>query len=135
MVDNFAAKIPTRNAYVIPLGIVHVVPGILVIGLFFIPESPRWLAAKGNFEEVEKSLQRLRPQGWSIAQELEEMRTTLEAEARIQSSVGYLDLFRNPVDRRRTTIAVCALTSQAASGAMFVICTVVLLASNSRASY
>lgn len=121
VVDNFAAKIPTRNAYVIPLGIVHVVPGILVIGLFFIPESPRWLAAKGNFEEVEKSLQRLRPQGWSIAQELEEMRTTLEAEARIQSSVGYLDLFRNPVDRRRTTIAVCALTSQAASGAMFVI--------------
>ncbi|KAI1370121.1 putative maltose permease [Hypoxylon crocopeplum] len=121
IVDNFAAKMATRNAYIIPLGIVHIVPGILAIGLFFIPESPRWLAAKGDFEKAERSLQRLRPQGWSVAQELEDMRTTLEAEARLQSSVGYLDLFKNPIDRRRTTIAVCALTSQAASGAMFVI--------------
>lgn len=120
--DNFAAKIPNRNAYVIPLGIVHIVPGILAIGLFFIPESPRWLAAKGNFEKAEQSLQRLRPKDWPVAQELEEMRTTLEAEAQLQTSIGYLDLFRNPIDRRRTIVAVCALTSQAASGAMFVIC-------------
>ncbi|XXG95174.1 hypothetical protein Hte_001434 [Hypoxylon texense] len=121
IVDNFAAKIPNRNAYVIPLGIVHIVPGILAIGLFFIPESPRWLAAKGNFEKAEQSLHRLRPKDWPVAQELEEMRTTLEAEAALQTSIGYLDLFRNPIDRRRTTVAVCALTSQAASGAMFVI--------------
>lgn len=121
IVDNFAAKIPNRNAYVIPLGIVHIVPGILAIGLFFIPESPRWLAAKGNFEKAEQSLQRLRPKDWPVAQELEEMRTTLEAEAQLQTSIGYLDLFRNPIDRRRTIVAVCALTSQAASGAMFVI--------------
>ncbi|OTA84294.1 hypothetical protein M434DRAFT_377913 [Hypoxylon sp. CO27-5] len=121
IVDNFAAKITTKNAYIIPLGIVHIVPGILFIGLFFIPESPRWLAAKGNFKEAERALQRLRPEGWAIAQELEEMRTTLEAEARIQSGVGYLDLFKNPIDRRRSTIAVLALTSQAASGSMFVI--------------
>ncbi|KAI1759624.1 putative maltose permease [Hypoxylon sp. FL1150] len=121
IVDNFAAKIPSKNAYIIPLGIVHIVPGILAIGLFFIPESPRWLAAKGNFEKAERSLLRLRPKDWPVAQELEEMRTTLEAEAQLQSSVGYLELFRNAVDRRRTTVAVCALTSQAASGAMFVI--------------
>ncbi|OTB03829.1 hypothetical protein M426DRAFT_59705 [Hypoxylon sp. CI-4A] len=121
IVDNFAAKIPNKNAYIIPLGIVHIVPGILTIGLFFIPESPRWLAARGDFGEAEKALQRLRPKGWPTSKELEEMRTTLEAEARLQSSVGYLDLFRNPIDRRRTTIAVSALTSQAASGSMFVI--------------
>ncbi|KAI1413885.1 putative maltose permease [Hypoxylon sp. FL1857] len=121
IVDNFAAKIAGKNAYIIPLGIVHIVPGILFIGLFFIPESPRWLAAKGNFEKAERALQRLRPRGWAVAQELEEMRTTLEAEARLQKGVGYLDLFRNSIDRRRSTIAVLALTSQAASGSMFVI--------------
>ncbi|KAI1775812.1 putative maltose permease [Hypoxylon cercidicola] len=121
IVDNFAAKIPNKNAYIIPLGIVHIVPGILGIGLFFIPESPRWLAAQGNFEKAEQSLHRLRPKDWPVAQELQEMRTTLEAEARLQSSIGYLDLFKNPIDRRRTILAVCALTSQAASGAMFVI--------------
>ncbi|KAG4220885.1 hypothetical protein PC116_g30636 [Phytophthora cactorum] len=50
------------------------------------------------------------------------MKITLEAEARLQSSTGYLELVRNPIDRRRTTIAILALTSQAASGSMFVIC-------------
>ncbi|KAI1440377.1 putative maltose permease [Annulohypoxylon stygium] len=121
IVDNFAAKIPTRNAYITPLGIVHIVPGILTIGLFFIPESPRWLAARGNFEKAEQALQRLRPRGWAVDQEIEEMRTTLEAEARLQAGVGYLDLFKNSIDRRRTTVAVLTLTSQAASGSMYVI--------------
>ncbi|KAI1101678.1 putative maltose permease [Jackrogersella minutella] len=121
IVDNFAAKITTRSAYITPLGVVHIVPGILFIGLFFIPESPRWLAAKGDFEKAEQALQWLRPQGWAVARELEEMRTTLEAEAQLQSSTGYLDLFKNPIDRRRTTVAVLALTSLAASGAMYII--------------
>ncbi|KAI5917668.1 putative maltose permease [Camillea tinctor] len=121
IIDNFAAKIPNKNAYIIPLGIVHIVPGILTIGLFFIPESPRWLGSKGRFEEAERSLQWLRPQGWSVTEELEEMKTTLAAEEQLQATTGYLDLFRNPIDRRRTTIAVLALTTQAASGAMFVI--------------
>lgn len=121
IVDNFTAKIASKNAYIIPLGIVYIVPGILFIGLFFIPESPRWLAAKGRFDEAEQSLHRLRPEGWSVSQELTDMKTTLEAEARLQSGIGYVDLVRNPIDRRRTTIAILALTSQAASGAMFVI--------------
>lgn len=121
VIDNFAAKIHSKNAYIIPLGIVHVVPLILSIGLFFIPESPRWLAARGRIDEAERALRRLRPAEWSVADELDEMKTTLAAEARLQSSVGYRTLFRNPIDRRRTIISVLALTTQAASGAMFVI--------------
>jgi hypothetical protein len=39
----------------------------------------------------------------------------------LSSGVGIRDVFANPIDRRRTIIAVCGLTSQAASGSMFVI--------------
>lgn len=97
-------------------------PGLLFIGLFFIPESPRWLVTTGKMQKAEASLKWLRPQDWSVAEELTEMETALIAEEQLQSRIGYLELFRNPIDRRRTIIAVLALTTQAASGAMFVIC-------------
>lgn len=73
-------------------------------------------------DAAEKALRRLRPTGWSVADELDEMKTTLAAEARLQSAVGYRTLFENPIDRRRTILSVLGLTTQAASGAMFVIC-------------
>ncbi|KAI0967166.1 MFS monosaccharide transporter-like protein [Xylaria arbuscula] len=142
VIDNFAAKIPNRNAYIIPLGIVHLIPLILTFGLFFIPESPRWLATSENqfevpwftspkpaqlepiywrFDEAEHALRRLRPSGWSVKDELDDMKTALAAEAQMQSRVGYRTLFENPIDRRRTILSVLGLTTQAASGAMFII--------------
>lgn len=57
-----------------------------------------------------------------MSDEIAEMEAALAAEAQLQSSIGFMDLFCNPIDRRRTTIAVLGLTTQAASGAMFLIC-------------
>ena len=121
VIDNFTAKLHSKSAYIIPLGLIHIVPGILFIGLFFIPESPRWLFTNGKQQKAEASLRWLRPRDWDVTEELAEMESALIAEEQIQSKIGYTELFRNAIDRRRTTIAVLALTTQAASGAMFVI--------------
>ncbi|KAI1486453.1 general substrate transporter [Biscogniauxia mediterranea] len=121
VVDYPASKDPTRNAYIVPLGIVYIVPGIIAMGLFFIPESPRWLAGRGDMAAAEKSLKWLRPQMWPVTEELQEMEVALAAEAQLHSSTTFFSLFDDPIDRRRTIVAVLALTTQAGSGSMFVI--------------
>jgi SP family sugar:H+ symporter-like MFS transporter len=121
VIDNSTSKDTSKNAYIISLGIVHVVPLILSIGLFFIPESPRWLLATGKEAKAEQALQRLRPRGWAVSTEFQQMKDALEAERQIQSGVGIVDLFRNPIDRRRTFLSIASVTSQAASGSMFII--------------
>lgn len=104
----------------IPLAIIYVVPVILAAGIFFIPESPRWLVQHGKFEQARKSLLWLRPDKESIEKELKEMELGIEAEHQSTQGVAVLDMFRG-VDRRRTILAVGAVSVQAACGVMFML--------------
>lgn len=121
IVDWATAKRPDKSAYLIPLGLIYVVPFVLSVGMIFIPESPRWLILNNRYEEGVKSLAWLRPDGFDAAAEAAEIRAAIEKEKELSSGVSVLDMFKNPVDRRRTFLAVCAVTLQAASGSMFII--------------
>lgn len=121
IVDWATAPIQSKAAYLIPLGIIYVVPLILTTILFFIPESPRWLILQGKYDQGRAALKWLRPDGSDVDSEAKEIRAAIEIEMELGRGVGLLDMFRNPVDRRRTFLAVCGVTLQAASGSMFII--------------
>lgn len=121
IVDNETAQMTNKQCYVIPLSVIYAVPAIITVGLFFIPETPRYLIGRGKEEAALKALTWLRPKGSNIHIELTEIKETARLEKELANSVGWIDLFRRPIDRKRTLLAVAAVSTQAASGAFFMI--------------
>ncbi|PVI03905.1 general substrate transporter [Periconia macrospinosa] len=121
IVDWATAKRPDKSSYLIPLGLIYIIPFFITVFMFFIPESPRWLILQGRQEEGIKSLQWLRPKGSDSLAEATEIKAAIDKERELGAGVSWLDMFRDPVDRRRTFLSVFAVTLQAASGSMFII--------------
>ncbi len=56
-----------------------IIPAILLlIGVFFLPDSPRWFAAKRRFVDAERVLLRLRDTSAEAKRELDEIRESLQ---------------------------------------------------------
>lgn len=96
-VNNFTKTRPDKSCYLIPLGCLYIVPGILAVGLFFVPESPRFLLHHGKEAEAKRSLITLRGSA-STEEEIElefaEMVRGMEEEKKTAKSVGWIDMFR-----------------------------------------
>ncbi|GAB2211535.1 hypothetical protein Droror1_Dr00024850 [Drosera rotundifolia] len=76
------------------LAIVGTIPSLVqLLGLPFIPESPRWLAKNGRWHDSENALKRLRGRNADIQDEAAEIREYTEILQR-QSKARLLDLFQ-----------------------------------------
>jgi SP family sugar:H+ symporter-like MFS transporter len=72
----------------IPLGIQIIPGGILVIGIPFMPESLRWLAAHGKMDQCRKTLARIRnvpEDDPKVLQEMQEIEQAIELERESKS--------------------------------------------------
>ncbi|XP_031261593.1 sugar transporter ERD6-like 5 [Pistacia vera] len=76
------------------LALIGTIPCLIqLLGLFFIPESPRWLAKIGKAKECEAALQRLRGANSDISDEAEEIRDYTETLQRL-SEGSIFELFQ-----------------------------------------
>lgn len=121
LVDESTARIMSRASYLIPLGVIYIMPFVVGVTLLFVPESPRWLMEKGKTEKARKALEWLRPDINSVRPELEAMQAAIEEHKHRSGKALFFELWRNPVDRRRTILSIAVTNTQVASGCMFLL--------------
>ncbi|KAF2258410.1 general substrate transporter [Lojkania enalia] len=123
VVDNYTKDRMDKLSYRIPLACLFIVPTFLAIGLFFVPESPRWLLHKGKDQQARQSLEKLRYgaiEGEELELEWTEMIRGVEEEKKIAKSTPWMDMFRGH-DLRRTLLCYGMIACQTASGVWFLI--------------
>ncbi|KAJ5380981.1 uncharacterized protein N7496_003409 [Penicillium cataractarum] len=140
VVDNKTKERLDALSYRIPLSCLYIVPTLLFVALFFVPESPRWLLHRGKEQEARKALEQLRGKSYAsllasagnesgdegsvvptlLEVEWVEMIKGVQEEKREQGSVSALDMFRGP-DLRRTLLCYGMIGCQTASGVWFLI--------------
>lgn len=93
------------GSYRIPVAVQFAWAIILVIGMLFLPETPRYLIKKGQTEKAARSLSRLRRLDVNhpaITEELSEVQANHNYEMSIGSN-SYLSCFRRPIRKRLLT--------------------------------
>ncbi|KAJ7556357.1 hypothetical protein O6H91_05G079500 [Diphasiastrum complanatum] len=82
-----------------PLAIVGAIPGILlVIGLIFVCETPRWLGKAGRTEELKSALKLLRGKNVDISAEFSDIQTASEI-SKLQENVHISELLKRRLFR------------------------------------
>lgn len=112
------SHITTVASFRIPWGI-QIIPGlILLFGLFFIPESPRWLAKQGYWDDAEYIVARIQAKGNhedpNVQIEMSEIKEQLMLDEHAKDFT-YADLFSKKY-RQRTVTAVFAQIWQQLTG-------------------
>ncbi|KOH00186.1 glucose sensor [Saccharomyces eubayanus] len=94
------------SSYRIPIGLQYVWSSILAIGMFFLPESPRYYVLKDKLDEAAKSLSFLRGvpvHDSGLLEELVEIKATYDYEASFGTS-NFVDCFISSKSRPKQTL-------------------------------
>jgi MFS transporter, SP family, general alpha glucoside:H+ symporter len=120
LVVNFTGDQATRWAYRIAFVAGYGFMGFSIIGLFFIPESPWYLASHGKPEQAIAALQKI---GYTTRFDAElkmnEIKRVLTKTEEETKDATFVECFRRS-NLRRTIIAAMPLTIQTFSGVAFV---------------
>lgn len=97
VVDNYTKDRMDKTSYQIPLACLYIVPTFLFIGLFFVPESPRWLLHQGKESQARQAFEKLRRgavDDTTFEIEWAEMVKGVEEEKSLATSVSVIDMFK-----------------------------------------
>lgn len=102
----------------VPVAVQLIPGGLMLIGLFFLKESPRWLTGKGRHEEALRSLAYIRNEpadSESVQREIAEIRTSIREELNATEGLTWKEFLQKP-NRNRFLFAFVLMFWQQFSG-------------------
>ncbi|KAH0433877.1 maltose permease [Colletotrichum camelliae] len=97
-----------KSAFRVVFAAAWAFPGILALGLPFMPESPTWLVLKNKHDKARRSLERLSGPTEDIDTRLNQIIENVEAERRLAAEkASFVDCFKGTNWRRTRIILIC----------------------------
>jgi SP family sugar:H+ symporter-like MFS transporter len=124
VVNNATKDRPDHSAYRITIGVQFIWAFVLSIGIFLLPESPRWLIRRGDMARATRSLERLTGLSASDPEleiEIEDINANLEQERQFGES-SFIDCFKSSENkiRLRTLTGIFIQAWQQLTGVNFI---------------
>ncbi|KAE9575476.1 Hexose transporter HXT13 [Colletotrichum fructicola] len=113
--------IPNKNAYLIPMGLLILLPGLMIMALPFTPESPTWYATKGRLPEAEIALRKINKshRDYQPAYDIQILDEAVKREAAYAADSTWISLLRDPIERRKLIYSCGAMVAQQINGIQF----------------
>lgn len=108
----------TEFAWRFPTAFQLIFPAFVLSMVWLIPESPRWLIRKNKTEKAEKALKRIYAddKSYDAAVDVAKIQAVIDEEASATAEGSWLELFTDPIERRKLLYSAGALIAQQING-------------------
>ncbi|RSM07759.1 hypothetical protein CEP52_005016 [Fusarium oligoseptatum] len=104
----------TTFAYRFPIGFQLIFPLVIVLGIAWVPESPRWLLRRGRPDDADRSLRLLHHEdkAYDPMPVMRSIQDDLERERASETEGAWIQLLTDPIERRKVVYSAGALVAQ-----------------------